>query len=56
MNTLSELPPKLRDMLLLVPDKRGAGTTVDDAETLARYENLVKGTNKHRDFVEATAS
>ena len=40
VNTLVELPPKLRQAVLLIKDKKGSGTTFDDAETLARYAGL----------------
>jgi hypothetical protein len=38
VNTLNELPPKLRQMALLIKDKQASGATVEDAEELARYE------------------
>jgi hypothetical protein len=45
VNTLNELPPKLRQMALLIRDKQAAGATVEDAEELTRYERLPRGTN-----------
>ena len=54
VNFLSELPPRLRDMMLLIPDKEGDGTIVEDAETLAKFENLIKGTRGYSEFVEET--
>jgi hypothetical protein len=38
VNSLSELSPRLRQAVLLIPDKEGSGATFEDAETLARYE------------------
>ncbi|MCW3055731.1 MAG: hypothetical protein JWN14_4901, partial [Chthonomonadales bacterium] len=38
VNSLSELSPRLRQAVLLIPDKIGSGATFEDAETLARYE------------------
>jgi hypothetical protein len=38
-------------MALLIPDKEGSGATVEDAEELARYERLPRGTNGFNDFV-----
>jgi hypothetical protein len=37
VNSLSELSPRLRQSVLLIPDKVGSGATYEDAETLARY-------------------
>jgi hypothetical protein len=37
VNSLGELPPKLRQSVLLIKDKEAAGATVEDAETLAKY-------------------
>jgi hypothetical protein len=54
VNFLSVLPPRLRDTMLLIPDKAGNGTIVEDAETLAKFENLIKGTREYSDFVEET--
>lgn len=52
VNTLGELPPALRRSLLLVKDKVASGTTLEDAETLAAYGRLAKGTNGFNEFVE----
>ena len=52
VNFLDELPPGLRKSVLLISDKVPSGTTVDDAEELARYERLIKGTNAFNEFVE----
>lgn len=54
VNFLDELPPGLRKSVLLISDKVPSGTTVDDAEELARYERLIKGTNAFNEFVERT--
>jgi hypothetical protein len=56
VNFLGELSPKLRQNVLLMQDKVASGTTIEDAETLARYAGLVDGTTGFTDFVaEATA-
>lgn len=41
VNTLSELPPKLRQRALLIEEKVPSGTTIEDAETLAGYARLM---------------
>jgi hypothetical protein len=41
VNFLSELSPKLRRSVLLIEEKEGKGTTVEDAETLAAYERIL---------------
>jgi hypothetical protein len=51
INTLAELTPKLRQSVLLIPQKMSRGTTYEDAETLARYNRLAPGTNGFNDFV-----
>jgi hypothetical protein len=51
VNFLSELPEKLRRTALLINKKLPSGTTVDDAEELAKYERLARGTNGFMDFV-----
>jgi len=51
VNFLSELPEKLRRTVLLINEKIPSGTTVEDAEELARYERLAKGANGFLDFV-----
>ena len=40
VNTLQELTPKLRQSVLLIPEKIPWGTTHDDAVTLAEYARL----------------
>jgi hypothetical protein len=51
VNTLAELPPLLRRQVLLIKDKVASGTTVEDAETLAAYARLARGTNGFNEFV-----
>jgi hypothetical protein len=51
INTLAELSPLLRQNMLLVPEKVASGAIVDDAEELAKYERLARGTNGFLDFV-----
>jgi hypothetical protein len=53
VNTLDELPPKLRQRMLLVKDKVLSGTTYDDAVVLAKYAGLITGTNEFNDFVRS---
>lgn len=53
VNVLGELAPKLRQGVLLIKDKVASGTTVEDAETLAKYERLAPGTNGFNDYVGA---
>jgi hypothetical protein len=56
VNSLAELSPKLRQSVLLIKDKVPAGTTVEDAEILALYGGLIRGTNAYNDFIQrATA-
>src|SRR5580658_5642556 len=50
INTLAELSPLLRQNMLLVPEKVASGAIVDDAEELAKYERLARGTNGFVDF------
>jgi hypothetical protein len=56
VNTLNELTPKLRQSVLLISDKEAAGATIEDAETLARYERLAPGTNGYNDYVQKAAA
>jgi hypothetical protein len=53
INTLEELPAKLRQGVLLIKEKVAAGTTFEDAEVLARYNRLAAGTVGFSDFVAA---
>lgn len=52
VNHLSELPPKLRQAVLLIDEKVPSGTTMEDAETLAEYAGFVPGTTGFIDFVQ----
>jgi hypothetical protein len=52
VNTLSELPAAVRRSILLIKDNVASGTTLEDAETLAAYERLAKGTVGFNDFVQ----
>jgi hypothetical protein len=56
VNYLDELSGGLRKSVLLINEKVLSGTTVEDAEELARYERLGKGTNAFFDFVENATS
>ena len=47
-----ELPPKLRQSVLLIKDKEASGTSMEDAETLAGYARLARGTNGFNAFVD----
>jgi hypothetical protein len=51
--TLAALPVKLRQSVLLIKDKQAQGATFDDAEILATYARLQRGSNKFNDFVDA---
>jgi hypothetical protein len=56
VDSLAELPPKLRAAALLIKDKVPSGTTFEDAETLARYAHLQPRTNEYNDFVQGAIS
>jgi len=51
VNFLAELPDKLRRAVLLIESKEGKRTTAEDAETLASYAGLIRGTNGYNSFV-----
>jgi hypothetical protein len=51
VNYLDELSKSLRQSVLLIDEKVASGTTADDAEELARYQRLGRGTNAFIDFV-----
>lgn len=51
-NFLDELPERLRQHVLLQKDKVASGTIFEDAEVLARYAQLLPGTNAYNEFVE----
>ena len=52
VNTLGELSPLMRQNMLLVTEKVASGAFAEDAEELAKYQGLLKGTNAFNDFVE----
>jgi hypothetical protein len=56
VNFLAELPEKLRSGVLLMQERAASGATVEDAEVLARYEQLVPGTNAFNEFVAEAIS
>jgi hypothetical protein len=56
VNFLSELPPKLRNAVLLIKGKQAVGAIAEDAEALATYAGLVRGTNGFNAFVEGAIS
>ena len=41
----------MRQNMLLVTEKVASGAIADDAEELAKYEGLARGTNGFMDFV-----
>jgi hypothetical protein len=56
VNSLAELPARLRQGVLVIKDKVASGATVEDAKTLAEYERLVPGTNGFNDFVASAVA
>jgi hypothetical protein len=56
VNCLEELPPSLRQAVLLIEDRVGSGTTYEDAEVLAKYARLRPGTTGFNDFVSGMTS
>lgn len=56
INFLSELTPKLRNSALLIEDKVAGGATFEDAETLANYARLPRGTNAYNAFIDQAMS
>jgi hypothetical protein len=52
LNFLSELPPRLRNAVLLIKDKTASGATFADAETLADYARVPRGTVGFNAFVD----
>ena len=52
VTSLNEMPPKLGQMALLIRDRVASGTTGDDAETLALYAGMPRGTNKFNEYVQ----
>lgn len=51
VRALDELSQKLRQAVLLFPDKVARHCTADDAEVLASYAGKVRGTQGYTDFV-----
>lgn len=52
VSRLEELPPSLKQAMLLIKDKRGSGCTYDDAETLALYAGHERNTRGFQDYVQ----
>ena len=53
LNVLDEVPAAIRQQLLLMHPKLGHRCTFDDAEILAQYAGIPRGTNAHTDFIAA---
>lgn len=53
VNTLMELPPQLRQNVLLIKEKELSGATMQDAEILAEYAGFVPGTVGFTDYVQS---
>jgi hypothetical protein len=53
LSFLDEVPTKIRQQLLLMPTKLARHCTFDDAECLAGYAGLAKGTVAESDFIAA---
>lgn len=53
VQTLSELPLRLRQAILSIPDRRPSRALYEDAVTLAHYASLLPGTNAYNDFIDA---
>lgn len=51
INSFDEVP-KLKQTLLLVPDKTASRCNADDAKLLALYEGLLPGTNIYNEFIQ----
>jgi hypothetical protein len=52
VNFLDEVPPVVKRNLLLMDTKVACHTTFEDAECLAGYAGLIRGTNRYNDFIE----
>lgn len=52
VNFIDELPLRLRHAALLIEEKVPSATTLNDAETLAKYAGFIPGTNGFNDFVQ----
>jgi hypothetical protein len=54
VNFLDELPPKLRNSVLLIKDKEGSGAIADDAALLATYQSgFSRGQDGFSSYVQA---
>jgi hypothetical protein len=51
VNSLNEMPSKLRQMALLIHERIASGALYDDAVELAQLKGLVPQTNEFNDFV-----
>ena len=56
VNTLSELPLRLRQAVLLIKDKRPSGALYEDAQELAKYTRYLPNTNEYNDFLHHAVS
>jgi hypothetical protein len=52
VNFIGELSDKLRRSVLLIKEKQASEATAEDAEELASYAGLLRGTNRFNSFVE----
>jgi hypothetical protein len=52
VNFLGELTPRLRNEALLIDDKTASGATFPDAELLADYARIPRGTVGHTAFID----
>jgi hypothetical protein len=52
VNSLGELPVKLRNACLLIDNKAASGATFEDAQTLADYARIPRGTIGHGAFID----
>ncbi len=54
VNFLNELPPKLRQAVMLIEDKEASGAIYDDAELFAKFEAAFgRGTNDYNDTIRS---
>jgi hypothetical protein len=53
VNSLNELPAKLRQGVLLIEDKVAKHTTFEDAEALANYSKYARGVGGYTDLVKS---
>lgn len=54
VNFLDELPPKLRNSVLLIKDKEASGATAADAELLTTYQSgFSRGQDGFSSYVQA---